>query len=91
MIALQPALLGYAHFGCYDNAVERLNEVKIQTMRWYEIAQKGVKAGKAAEDIIGTIGAEDNTIDKINALNPKSYQRDYKLILNTIRGLMVAK
>lgn len=91
MIALQPALLGYAHFGCFDHAVERLNEVKAQTLRWYEIAQKGAKAGKTAEDIIGMIGAKDSTLDKINALNPKSYQRDYKLILNTIRGLMTAK
>jgi glyoxylase-like metal-dependent hydrolase (beta-lactamase superfamily II) len=91
MIALQPDLLGYAHFGCYDNAVERLNEVKVQTLRWYDIAQKGAKAGKTAEDIIGIIGAKDSAIDKINALNPKSYQRDYKLILNSIRGLMTAK
>jgi len=91
MIELQSAFLGYSHFGCYDHAVDRLNEVKTQTLRWYELAQMGAKSGKMPEDIIGMIGSEDNTIGKINTLNPKSYPRDYKLILNTIRGLMAAK
>lgn len=91
MIALQPKLLCYAHFGCYDHAIERLLEVKKQTLLWHEIAQKAVKDGKNLEETIEMIRAKDKTIDKINALDESIYQRDRTLILNTIRGLMTAK
>ena len=91
MIALKPAKLGYAHFGCYDNAVAKLQAVKAQTILWYEIAQSGVKEGKTAEEIIELIGKKDKTIDKLNALDKSIFQRDRTLILNTVRGLMTAK
>ena len=91
MIALEPAKLGYAHFGCYDNAVARLQAVKAQTLLWYEIAQAGAKEGKTAEEIIELIGKKDKTIDKLNALDKSIFQRDRTLILNTVRGLMTAK
>ena len=91
MIALSPAKLGYAHFGCYDNAVAMLRAVKVQTILWYEIAQAGAKEGKTAEEIIKLIGKKDKTIDKLNALNKRIFQRDRTLILNTVRGLMTAR
>ena len=91
MIALKPTKIGYAHFGCYDNAVTRLRVVKAQTMLWCDIAQAGVKKGKTAEEIIELIGKKDKTIDKINALDKSIFQRDRTLIVNTIRGLMTAK
>ena len=91
MIALRPTILGYAHFGCYDNAVARLQAVKAQTLLWYEITQKGVKEGKTAEEIIELIGKKDKTIDKLNALDKSIFQRDRTLIMNTVRGLMTAK
>ena len=91
MFVLRPAKLGYAHFGCYDNAVERLHAVKAQTLLWYEIAQPGVKDGKTAEEVIELIGKKDKTIDKLNVLDKSIFQRDRTLILNTIRGLMTAK
>jgi glyoxylase-like metal-dependent hydrolase (beta-lactamase superfamily II) len=91
MIALRPAKLGYAHFGCYDNAIARLQAVKAQTILWYEIAQVGAKEGKTPEEIIELIGEKDKTIDKLNALDKRIFQRDRTLILNTVRGLMTGK
>jgi glyoxylase-like metal-dependent hydrolase (beta-lactamase superfamily II) len=91
MIALKPTKIGYAHFGCYDDAVARLQAVKAQTILWYELAQAGAKESKTAEEIIELIGKKDKTIDKLNALNKRIFQRDRTLILNTIRGLMTAK
>jgi glyoxylase-like metal-dependent hydrolase (beta-lactamase superfamily II) len=91
MIALKPTKIGYAHFGCYDDAVARLQAVKAQTILWYEMAQAGAKESKTAEEIIELIGKKDKTIDKLNALNKRIFQRDRTLILNTIRGLMTAK
>ena len=91
MIALNPDKLGYAHFGCYGEAVARLWAVKAQTILWYEIAQAGAKEGKTAEEIIELIGKKDKTIDKLNALDKSIFQRDRILIMNTVRGLMTAK
>ena len=81
MIALKPAKIGYAHFGCYDEAVARLQAVKAQTILWYEIAQAGAKEGKTAEEIIELIGKKDKTIDKLNALDKSIFQRDRTLEL----------
>jgi glyoxylase-like metal-dependent hydrolase (beta-lactamase superfamily II) len=91
MIALQPLKLGYAHFGCYDNAIARLQAVRVQTQLWYEIAQIGVKDGKTAEEIFRLILAKDKTIEKMNTLETATYQREYSITLNTINGLMTAK
>jgi glyoxylase-like metal-dependent hydrolase (beta-lactamase superfamily II) len=91
MIKLQPAKIGYAHFGCYDEAVQRLQAVRAQTLLWYEIAQTEVKNGKTAEEIFRLILRKDKTIDKMNMLDKNTYQREYSIILNTISGLMAAK
>ena len=91
MIALQPVKLGYAHFGCYDNAVERLRAVRAQTLLWYEIAQAEAKNGKTAEEIFRLLLAKDKTIDKMNTLDKDTFRREYSIILNTINGLMTAK
>lgn len=91
MIALQPVKIGYAHYGCYDNAVERLKKVRAQTLLWYEIAQARMKAGKTAEDIVKTITVEDKEISKLNGLSEDTYRREYSMLVNSIRGLMTAK
>ena len=91
MIALQPGKIGYAHFGCYDNAIERLRAVRAQTLLWYEIAQAGVKDGKTAEDIIQLIMAKDKTINKLNTLDKDIYKREYSMLVSSIRGLMTVK
>jgi glyoxylase-like metal-dependent hydrolase (beta-lactamase superfamily II) len=91
MISLQPVKIGYAHVGCYDNAVERLKAVRAQTLLWYEIAQAGAKEGKTAEDIVKTIMMKDKEIDKLNGLNKDTYRREYSMLVNSIRGLMTAK
>ncbi len=91
MIALQPVKLGYAHFGCYDNAVERLRVARAQTLLWYEIAQAGARDGKTAEDIIHLIRAKDKTIDKLDSCDNYTYQREYSMLTSSIHGLMTAK
>jgi glyoxylase-like metal-dependent hydrolase (beta-lactamase superfamily II) len=91
MIALEPLKLCYAHFGCYDDAIEKLRAVRAQTLLWYEIAQNEVKNGKTAEEIFRLLLAKDKTIDKMNTLEKSTFQREYSIILNTISGLMIAK
>jgi len=91
MIALQPRKIGYAHFGCYDNAVARLQAVRIQTLLWYKIAQTGVKENRTPEDVFRLILLEDDHKDKLEAMGKGVYQREYPLILNTVRDLMSAQ
>jgi glyoxylase-like metal-dependent hydrolase (beta-lactamase superfamily II) len=91
MIALQPRKIGYAHFGCYDNAVARLQAVRVQTLLWYKIAQIGAKENRTPEDIFRLILKEDDYNDKLKAMEKGVYQREYPLILNTVRGLMSAQ
>jgi hypothetical protein len=91
MIALQPLKLGYAHFGCYDDAVARLRAVRAQTLLWYQIAQTGAKDNRTPEEVFRLILAEDNHNAKLQAMEKSVYQREYPLILNTVRGLMTAQ
>jgi len=91
MIALQPLKLGYAHFGCYDDAVARLQAVRAQTLLWYKIAQIGAKENRTPDDIFRLILKEDDHKDKLEAMGKGVYQREYPLILNTVRGLMTAQ
>ncbi len=90
MIALQPLKIGYGHFGCYDDAVARLQMVRAQTLLWYKIAQAGAKDHKTPEEIFNLILAADDHSEKLKAMDRSVYQREYPLILNTVRGLMTA-
>ncbi|MDD5288428.1 MAG: MBL fold metallo-hydrolase [Dehalococcoidales bacterium] len=91
MIALQPAKLGYAHAGCYDNAVTRLQAIRTQAILWHEIAQQGAKEGKTADEVIRLIKEKDKTIGLFDKLDKDTYRRESLLLNATIQGLMTAK
>ena len=91
MIALKPQKIGYAHFGCYCHALERLRSIRAQTLRWHEIAQAGVTENRTPEEILRVILDEENHSVNVRAMVPAVYQREYPLILNTVRGLMSAR
>ncbi len=91
MLALHPVKLGYAHFGCYDDAVKRLDDIRKKVYLWYEIAQSAIKEGKTDEEIIRLIRAKDKTLDIFDKLDKDTYGREYLLLLNSVRGLMTAK
>ncbi len=87
VMALQPDKIAYSHFGCYDNAPERLRAAKKQIILWRKIVQSGVKEGKTPNEIFKLLWAGDKTIAAFNSLDKSVYPRDYSLILNTIRGI----
>lgn len=91
MIGLHPKKLGYAHFGCYDNAVERLHAYRGKLLLVYEIAQSGAKEGKTVDDVIKLIRAHDRSFDDFEKLDKDIYQREYDLLSDSVRGLMTAK
>ncbi len=91
MIELKPELIGYAHFGCYPDAVRRLKKTREKVRIWLEIAQAGVKAGKTAEQVAQDIRQQDKELDYFNALGKDEFTRDNYQFVLTVNGLMTAK
>ena len=91
MAELRPLKIGYAHFGCYDGAVNMLKSLHAQTLRWYEIAQAGMKQKRTPEEILRVILDAENHSENVALMLPGVYRREYPLILNTVRGLMSAQ
>lgn len=91
MIALQPQLLGYAHFGCYPDAVARLSKTKEKVRVWSEIAQAGVKTGKTPEEVALDIRKRDRELEYLNFLEKDEFERDNHQFVLTVSGLMTAR
>ena len=88
LIALEPKKLCYGHFGCYDNAPEKLKFVRQKVLEWYEIVNSTVDAGKSPEDLFVMLREEDGSLNYLNSLGKDAYNREYTLIINSINGLL---
>jgi len=60
-------------------------------LRWYAIAQDGVKENRTPEEILRVILESENHSENVKTMVPGVYQREYPLILNTVRGLLTAR
>jgi glyoxylase-like metal-dependent hydrolase (beta-lactamase superfamily II) len=87
LIELEPRKLCYGHFGCYDNAVEKLRLIRQKLLTWYQIVNSAAKAGKNPEDILALLRERDVDLDYLNTLSNDEYNREYVLLINSIRGL----
>jgi len=87
LIALKPEQLCYGHFGCYDNATERLKLMKQKILEWHKIINSAAKSGKHQEEILSILRKQDNNLDYLNNLDRDTYQREHLLLINDINGL----
>ena len=88
LIELEPQKLCYAHFGCYDNAVERLKLIKQKLLDWYEMVESAAKTGKNLEGILEVLLEKDASLyDYLKPLDKDEYSREYALLLNSVKGL----
>ena len=87
LIALEPQRLCYGHFGCYDNALERLSFIRQRLVTWYEIVSSAVKAGKSSEDILAILRERDRSLDYLNSLGRDEYSRERLFLISSINGL----
>ena len=62
LISLHPSVLYYSHFGKASNAVQRLNDYKIQLKLWAKIAKEGVASNQSFEQIRDRIITEDKVM-----------------------------
>lgn len=90
LIGLEPKLLCYGHFGCYDNAPERLRAIRQKLLDWYEIVTAAAKAGKDPEEMLAILKRKDSGLRYLNNLPRDESNREHDLIINTIKGLSQA-
>ncbi len=87
LVALEPRKLCYGHFGCYDNAVERLMSMRRKLLEWHEIISSAAKLGKNSEDILMILREKDRSLDYLTSLSGDEYSREHLLLINSINGL----
>jgi len=87
LIALEPQRLCYGHSGCYANALERLKLYREKLLAWYETINSASKAGKKPEDILLLLREEDSSLAYLDGLDRDEYNREFALLINTIKGL----
>ncbi|MDD4986080.1 MAG: MBL fold metallo-hydrolase [Dehalococcoidales bacterium] len=87
LTALKPQRICYGHFGCYDNAPARLTFIRNQILEWKRIISVEGSVGKGPEDILSTLRKKDSSLDYLDGLDRESYKVQYRLLINSIRGL----
>jgi len=87
LIALKPEKLCYGHFGCYDNAGERLKAYRQKLIDWHEIVGAAARAGKSPEEILKLLREKDESLSYLDQLDSDEYAREFALLINSIKGL----
>ena len=87
LIALEPGVMCYGHFGCYEQAVERLRRSRQTVLDWYEFINLAAKEGKSPEDILAMLREKDKSLDYLGGLNRDEYNREHALLLNSVNGM----
>ena len=65
LISLNPTALYFSHFGKATDAIQRLNDYKVQLQLWADIAADGVKKNQDLEKIRNRIIKEDKVMNQI--------------------------
>ena len=79
LIALNPTVLYFSHFGRADQAVNRLKAYKAQLQLWADVAEAGVKVNKTLEQIRDDIIAADPVMGQI-----EDYVKDHPIYKKTV-------
>jgi len=87
LINLKSQKLCYGHFGCCDNACERLKAYRQKLIDWNKIVGAAAKAGQSPEDILTSLRKEDNSLSYLDKLDKDEYAREFALLINSIKGL----
>jgi len=87
LISLKPEKLCYSHFGCYDNASERLKAYRQKLIDWHEMVSAAAMSGKSPEEILKLLRGKDNSLSYLDQLESDEYAREFALLINSIKGL----
>ncbi len=88
LISLNPTALYFSHFGKATEAVQRLNDYKVQLQLWADIAEDGVKKNQDLEEIRDRIVKEDKVMNQI--IGHVKYHRIYSktMLENCVLGFI---
>ena len=87
LIALQPEMICFAHIGCYHDAVELLKLARRQLVEWHRIAKPAADDGVSPERILDVLKRYDRSLDYLLDLDVDEYEREHKMIINSIIGI----
>jgi len=87
LIALEPRTICYAHLGCYDDAVRLLEVARRQLVDWRGEIRRASDAGMSPEEMFEMLKRGDRTLDYLLDLSVDEYERERKMIVNSIIGL----
>lgn len=87
LIRLDPRRICYGHFGCYDDALERLKLARLQVINWHRIANAEKEHGRTMGQILEVLRMKDSELNYLNSLESNALQREFTLISHTIEGL----
>lgn len=65
LIKHNPKIIGYSHFGFYEEATCRLNEFKAQTLLWTKVTAECVEEGIGFSDITNRLQEVDVNVKKV--------------------------
>jgi glyoxylase-like metal-dependent hydrolase (beta-lactamase superfamily II) len=87
LVRLKPELICYAHYGCYHDAVKRLEHYRQKIMLWNEIITDAAKEEKDPEALFLLMREKDADLGYLDTLDADEYRREHVLILNSILGI----
>ena len=90
LLALNPQKICYGHFGCYDQAVERLQAYRQKLLDWHDTVRSTVKAGGNAEDILTLLRQKDPDLYYLAGLDNDTYTKECSALIRSIKGIMGA-
>jgi glyoxylase-like metal-dependent hydrolase (beta-lactamase superfamily II) len=79
LIALNPSVLYFTHFGKAENAVNRLRAYQEQLKLWVKVAEEGLKAHQSVDEIRERIIKEDPAMTQV-----KDYVMSHRILQKTV-------
>ncbi len=87
LIALEPQKLCYAHFGCYDDGLNRLKRYRDQLSLWSGTIGSATDAGKSVAEIVQLLREQDSNLAYLDRLGREEYAGEMELLGSHIQGL----
>ena len=88
IISLNPTVLYYSHFGKASNAVQRLENYRMQLKLWGKIALEGVRENQSFNEIRGRIIEEDKVMNKLAGFLSSHPIYSVTALGNTVQGFI---
>jgi len=88
MVKLNPETICYTHFGCADNAVEKLKSYAAQLKLWEGIVRESMARGEKPEDIAEKIVSRDVYVSRVITSMGHNPIVGRRMLLQNIQGFV---